>query len=331
MKSDNGWETKYYKRGAFMSNVTFLWIFSRGIELGVIIVCLLPLRALFRRKFPRLFSYILWVALPANIVYHLVMNIILGKFRGVADFVHRIPKVVVDEDVVRIMKWCWIGGTIIVILWLAVSYISFLQRLVGCIRLQKGVYLTDRIRAPFTLGLFCPKIYLPVSLKEEYYRYVILHERVHISRRDVWMKYLAVGFLGLFWFQPLLWFACRLFVNDMEEACDETVIRKESPEFREEYAKALVEISFLSGKVSGAVIGYGNGAIKSRIKNIVNYKKIRLQGYLMAVMICLLFIVASVLISWQVPRMVQRRHEVEIEAMVLEKTGVTKEAIISNE
>jgi len=53
---------------------------------------------------------------------------------------------------------------------------------------------------------------------KEYYEYVILHEKVHISRKDVWMKYLAVGFLGLFWFQPLLWLACRLFLDDMEEA-----------------------------------------------------------------------------------------------------------------
>ena len=116
-KSDNGMKIKYYKRGAFMSNETFLWIFSRGIELGVIVVCLLPLRALFRRKVPRLFSYLLWIALPVDIVYHLVTEIILKRFRGVSDFIHRIPKVVIAEEVVRVLKWCWICGTIVVVLW----------------------------------------------------------------------------------------------------------------------------------------------------------------------------------------------------------------------
>ncbi len=308
-----------------MSNVTFLWIFSRGIELGVIILCLLPIRALFRRKVPRLFSYVLWIALPANIVTKMVLK----KYRVDADFVHREPKVIVDENTVRVMKWCWIGGTIVVILWLAISYIRFLRRLVGCICLQKGVYLADRIHAPFTLGLLCPKIYLPVSLKEEYYEYVILHEKVHISRKDVWMKYLAVGFLGLFWFQPFLWFACRLFINDMEEACDETVIRKESPEFRERYARVLVEVSFQAGKIRGAAIGYGNGAIKSRITNIMNYKKVRLRGHLMAVMVCALFVVASVLISWQIPRLVQRAKNVEYksENVSVQHIGIGKELV----
>ncbi len=310
-----------------MSNVTFLWIFSRGIELGVIILCLLPLRALFRRMVPRLFSYVLWVALPTNIVYRFVTGIVLKKLPKVSDFIHRIPKVVIAESTVRIMKWCWVGGTAVVVLWLTVSYISFLRRLTGSIRLQKRVYLADRIRAPFTLGLFCPKIYLPVSLKEEYYEYVILHERVHISRKDVWMKYLAVGFLGLFWFQPLLWFACRLFINDMEEACDEAVIRREGSVFREEYAKALVEVSFREGKVRGAAIGYGNGAIKSRIKNIMHYKQIRLRGHLMAVVFCILFVVSSVLISWQVPRLVQRARDegCKNENVLIQHIGTGKE------
>lgn len=312
-----------------MSNETFLWIFSRGIELGVIVVCLLPLRTLFRRIVPRVFSYLLWSALPVNVVFHLMMKLILKNVREVTDVFHREPKVAIDENVVQILKWCWIGGTLVVVLWLTLSYVSFLRRLIGSIRLQKGVYLADRIGVPFTLGLVCPKIYLPISLKEEYYEYVILHERVHILRRDVWMKYLAVGFLGMFWFQPLLWLACRLFLNDMEEACDETVIRKKATRFREEYAKALVELSFPTEKVHGAAIGYGNGAIKSRIKNVMNYRQINIQGALMTVVLCVLFVVFSVIISWQVPRMVQKEKSVEIrnDIMEVQQQGMGKEIV----
>lgn len=309
-----------------MSNVTFLWIFSRGIELGVIILCLLPIRALFRRKVPRLFSYLLWIALPVDIVLNLVLKVLSNEVYQVV-YIHKMPKISIDENIVQVMKWCWICGTIIVVSRMIFSYIRFLRRLVGCICLQKGVYLADRIRTPFTLGLFCPKIYLPVSLHEEYYECVILHERVHISRKDIWMKYLAVGFLGLFWFQPLLWFTYRLFINDMEEACDETVIRKESPEFREKYAKALVEVSFQTERVRGAAIGYGNGAIKSRIKNIMNYKMVRLGSHLMAVLICVLFVIVSVLISWQVPRLVQRvtYESTRNKEVQIQQTGTGKE------
>lgn len=312
-----------------MSNVTFLWIFSRGIELGVIVVCIFLLRVLFRRKVPRLFSYLLWAALPINIVCSFLLKVESNHTYHVV-IVHQTPIIFIDEYVVRIMKRCWMCGTVLVVLGLAFSYVRFLRSLVGCIRLQKGVYLADRIHAPFTMGLLCPKIYLPVSLKKQYYEYVILHERVHISRKDVWMKYLAVGFLGLFWFQPLLWFACCLFMNDMEEACDESVIRKESIEFREEYARALVEVSFHAAKVRGAALGYGNGAIKSRIRNIMNYKQIRLRGHLATITICLLFLGASVLISWQVPRMMQRikNDENKSSIMTFQQQGTGKDVII---
>ena len=82
-----------------MSNVTFLWIFSRGIELGVIVLCLLPVRALFRRKIPRLFSYLLWAALPANIIFYLVVKIVSSRVANVV-YIHKIPKIAIEEDIV---------------------------------------------------------------------------------------------------------------------------------------------------------------------------------------------------------------------------------------
>lgn len=299
-----------------MSNVAFLWIFSRGMELGVIVLCLLPLRVLLRKKVPRLFSYLLWGALPVNIVYNLVLRIMALINHRVIDHVYKNPKIVVDEKTVQCMKWCWVCGTVVVISVMVYSYVYLLRILVGSIRMQKGVYITDRIVSPFTLGLLHPKIYLPLSLKRECYESVILHERVHITRRDVWAKYLAVVVLGLFWFQPILWFAYRLFVNDMEEACDETVIRKKGAEFREEYARSLLEVSFQAGKIGGAALGYRGGEIKARIVNVMNYKKAGKKTRIIALILCCTFMIIAIPLSWQVPRMVKpnevKKSEIEM-------------------
>lgn len=303
-----------------MSNVTFLWIFSRGIELGFVLLCLLPLRMLLRRKTPHFFSFILWSVLPANIIYDLLLR--GGSHFTNSVYIHKTPGISLDENIVNGVKWCWICGTVLVIFWLVFSYIRFLRKLTGSIRLKKGVYLTDGIKVPFTLGLLCPKIYLPVSLKEEYYEYVVLHEKVHIARKDIWMKYLAVVFLGLFWFQPLLWIGFRLFMEDMEEACDECVIRMRDPEFREEYAKALVDISSQPERVRGAAIGYGNGAIKSRVLNIANYRQLRLRGRLLTVGVCILFLIVSVMISCNVPKVVQRHVKVQATEVRIWQTGM---------
>lgn len=322
----------YKRRGAFMSNVAFLWIFSRGMELGVIVLCLLPLRAILRKKVPRLFSYLLWAALPVNLVYNLVICFIKLINHRVVDRVYQSLEIVVDERVIQVMRGCWCIGSLVVMIGMIGSYIVFLRRLVGSIRLRKGVYLTDRIREPFTLGLLRPKIYLPYSLKEEYYESVILHECVHINRRDVWMKYLAVGILGLFWFQPVLWFAYRLFVNDMEEACDETVLRQKGTGFREEYARSLLEVSDAGGTARGVVLGYGAGVIKSRIRHIMNYEKAEAKKCIIAVLVCCLFMILAVPISWQVPRVVKpnKKEGVSTE-MSATGTGITRKEIVTEE
>ncbi len=287
-----------------MSNGAFLWIFSRGIELGVIVLCLLPLRALLRRTVSRRFSYFLWLTIPVNVGLNLALKVIPNKIL-IVDYVHIEPLVTVDERTLQLMKWIWGAGTVIVISTLVFRYIHLLRCLVGSIRIQKGIYVTDRIESPFTLGIWRPRIYLPFSLKEEYLESVILHERVHIARRDVWMQYLAVGVLGLFWFQPILWFAYRWFINDMEVACDEAVLRRKGTEFCKEYARTLVEVAFQANEVRGVVIGYGSGEIKGRIKNVMYYKRTGVTLQVVALSVCLLFMVVSLPISWQVPRMMQ--------------------------
>ena len=314
-----------------MSNVAFLWIFSRGMELGVIVLCLLPLRFLLRKKVPRLFSYLLWTAIPVNIGYNLVMRFIAMIDRRVPDRFFNYPKIVVDETVVFWMRYGWCIGTIVVVFGMVFYYLLFLRRLVGSIRIREGVYVTDRINASFTLGLFAPKIYLPFSLQEKYYEPVILHERVHIARRDVWMKYLAIGLLGLFWFQPILWFAYCLFINDMEEACDEAVLRQKDEDFREEYARSLVELSCRLSKVRGVAIGYGNGEIKARIRNVMNYKQAGKRTCIIAMVLCCLFTLVAIPISWQVPRVAYGEKSSNKYNAVIEKTGLEKEAIITED
>ena len=307
-----------------MSNNIFLWIFSCGLELGVIVLCLLPLRMLLRKKVPRVFSYFLWCTLPMNILYNLWMLFGPVKIHQVVVHIHKEPQIVLGETITQILKWCWICGTIAVVFGMLYSYFRFMRCLVGSIRLKENIYLAERIQSPFSLGVLFPKIFLPTSLSKVYYEPVILHERVHIARKDIWVKYLAVCFLGFFWFQPLLWYAYRLFINDMEEACDETVLKRQGAAFRAEYAMALVEVSFQAGKVQGAAIGYRNGEIKGRIKNIMNYEKTRFSVRMIAVCICILFMIATIPLAWEVPRVVQmeQQNTVGIGGAVIRETGM---------
>lgn len=308
-----------------MSNVAFLWIFSRGIELGVIVLCLLPLRAFLRRKVPRLFSYLLWAALPVNVVYNLVMRFVPEMSRWVHSHLYQGMPIEIYGKNVEILKEIWTIGLAFFALFILFSYVRFQRCLVGSIRLEKNIYITSRISSPFSMGLFCPKIFLPTSIREEYYEPIILHEQIHIQRKDIWIKNIAIAFLAVFWFQPVLWYAYHLFINDMEEACDEAVLRKKGKDFSKAYAKALVEVSYQAGKVRGVAIGYGNGEIRNRIDNVMGYRKVGFFLCVMAVVVCILFMAVAIPISWQIPRMVQTDYKREVElkpSVAIEGTGM---------
>ena len=121
------------------------------------------------------------------------------------------------------------------VLWLAVAAAMLLYALASWLRLRRlvsesvpageGVYICDRVRDPFILGLFRPRVYLPSQLEEPALGYVLAHERAHIRRRDYLWKPLGYLLLCAHWFNPLVWLSYVLFCRDVEAACDESVVR----------------------------------------------------------------------------------------------------------
>jgi TonB family protein len=142
----------------------------------------------------------------------------------------------------------WIAGVIVfagVLLtglarlrWLAsrsreVSGGNALAALVNEIAVARGVrkpialVWSDRARLLVTWGHFRPRIMLPAAAagwSEERLRVVISHELAHVRRGD-WSTQLAAEVLrAVFWFNPLVWIACRRLRAESELACDDEVL-----------------------------------------------------------------------------------------------------------
>lgn len=133
--------------------------------------------------------------------------------------------------------------------------------------------LADGIATPFVFGLLCPKIYLPPDLGEQEQAYVIFHEQYHIFRRDYLFRPLAFAALCLHWFNPLVWLAFALSGMDMEMSCDEAVMRRAERDIRSEYAQSLLFLAVGKGRMPGIPLAFGESDTKSRIKNVMNYKR----------------------------------------------------------
>jgi len=101
---------------------------------------------------------------------------------------------------------------------------------------QLGMKRVPDVRAsllcsgPLVTGLTKPVILLPMWFEEDYdaseRRDALVHELMHLKRRDLWAFQAARIVAATQWFNPLAYMALRAFRTDQEAACDADVIAR---------------------------------------------------------------------------------------------------------
>ena len=91
---------------------------------------------------------------------------------------------------------------------------------------QLGV--SPLLQTPVLLGWHRPTIALPAALYAQCtpraLQDIIVHELVHLKRRDPLLNMLSQGVVALYWFHPLVHWAARSLVEMRECACDDWVV-----------------------------------------------------------------------------------------------------------
>lgn len=181
----------------------------------------------------------------------------------------------------------WMIGVAALLLYAAVGYGHLRRRVSTAIRVQDSVFRSAYVAEPFVLGLFKPRIYLPLRLEGPELAYVLAHEQAHIARRDHWWKPLGFLLLTIHWFNPLLWLAYALLCRDIELACDERVIKGLDRESRADYTEALVSCSIRRRHIAACPLAFGEVGVKARVKAVLHYKKPAFWVLVLAVAACL--------------------------------------------
>ena len=185
---------------------------------------------------------------------------------------HTPPKTF-GESVVPVLAVIWIAGAGLMLLYMAGSYVAIRRRLRTAVRMEDGVWESDKVTSPFILGLVRPRIYLPTSLSAEEAAFVLAHEKTHIKRGDQIWKPLGFLLLSAYWFNPLFWLAYYLLCRDIEAACDEKVIREQDAAYRKAYSETLLALNIRERTVSACPLAFAENGVKERIKNILSYRK----------------------------------------------------------
>lgn len=196
----------------------------------------------------------------------------------------------ITECFINIFSYIWIIGVAVIILYGIISYCVMRRNLSNAVWQKYNIYESDKVSSPFILGLISPKIYIPFGLDEKTYSYVIQHEKCHISRGDNYVKAIAFVLAAVHWFNPLCWLAFYLMSKDMETSCDETVLSK-NKNIKKEYSEALLSFAVESRGHRISPLCFSENSIKSRIKNILSFKKPKMAVSIAVFILCLAVIV----------------------------------------
>jgi beta-lactamase regulating signal transducer with metallopeptidase domain len=159
------------------------------------------------------------------------------------------------------------------------------QKFAG-MKFKVQVKLTTNSMSPAVCGLFRPAILIPQSLadnfSDEQLRAVLLHELIHLRRRDVWVNFVQALLQIFYWWHPLVWLANARIRRVREEAVDDAVMLALRDD-AENYAPTLLEVAKLALNRPLASLGLvgileSRHALRQRIERLVDFRPPRKAG-----------------------------------------------------
>ncbi len=279
-----------------MSGELFYWLFSMSIVASVTGLVIMLIRRI--RRIPRRVVAVLWVIpflrmwLPIGFGSEYSLMSLISRFAtrtvvvyqygedksfsminsvmAASDYFPITYKVNVLEDVFKICSYIWLAGAGVLLAVLFVVYAASVYDVKKSVRLRENIYLSDKIPSPAVYGILRPKIILPASYRESESQYILMHEKAHIRRADNLKRIIALVTVCLHWFNPFAWLFLKCYLSDLELACDEKVLSVCSEEQKKDYALSLISCTESKSIFASA---FGGAKIRTRIENIVSYKK----------------------------------------------------------
>ena len=279
-----------------MIQEVFYWLFSMSITASIVAVPVILLRLI--KPIPRRLSVFLWgipflrMVLPfgMNSAYSLMSLLSrvsqksftvykpsahsvysFTNFAQAADTYNPITyKVDILEHVFGIGSVIWLMGTVVIFCILASAYCLQLREAKRAVYWQDRLYVSKTAAAPAVYGIIKPRIVFPEHYKNRDIHYIVLHEKAHIRRMDNLWRLLAFAVTAIHWFNPFCWIFLKLFLADLELACDECVLKKLAQPQRKAYALSLLDSKAHAKALTSA---FGGAKLHKRIRNILSFKE----------------------------------------------------------
>jgi len=204
-------------------------------------------------------------------------------------------------DIIEVLSIIWIAGIFLVLLYTTCLNIhirrsvakrgkcdnnELLDVLLKCkdslgIKKRIAVHVCDRFGSPCIYGLIRPKLLVSnkviSNLSQTDKKYVLMHELMHLKRKDMIINTILILLKAVYWFNPVLWYCFADMRRECEISCDEMVLRRLDRSERIRYGKTIVDMSayYPEKKFLYPVMNMVNkkSDTSKRIKKVINFKK----------------------------------------------------------
>lgn len=284
-------------KGGFMKGEVFYWILNMSIGASVTGIVVMALRKI--KRLPRRLVFLLWaipflrmwvpigigskyglmgllsrMGMKTVVVYERRETISAMNMVGAAESYFPVTyKVNILENVFDAAFVVWMAGCAVFLGMLCFLYVSSLKELRHTTCRQDNILISETTESPRVYGIFRPQILLPEKYEDKDITYVLAHEKAHIRRKDNLWRLLGFITACVHWFNPFSWLFLKLFLEDMEFSCDETVLRDLDETKRRAYAGALVDCA---EDISIFASAFGGAGLGKRVRRILSYKRVSL-------------------------------------------------------
>lgn len=138
------------------------------------------------------------------------------------------------------------------------------------------------VPSPVVFGIFHPTVVIPKrGLSDASMRYALMHEGLHILRKDLLLRTVAEAAAVLNWINPFAWLIRNKVTQYFENSCDEEVVTDLSAEERQKYAMSILDFMDSSDDSDPAypatLMSFTGEAenVKRRLKHIMEFKTMR--------------------------------------------------------
>jgi len=145
------------------------------------------------------------------------------------------------------------------------------------------------VPSPVVFGIFHPTVVIPKrELCDASMRYALMHEGLHILRKDLQLRTVAEAAAVLNWINPCAWLIRNKVTQYSENTCDEEVVADLPSAERQKYAMSILDFIDASDDPDPAypatLMSFSGEAehLKRRLKHIMEFKTMRKRAAILS-------------------------------------------------